>query len=206
MKQILYDMNDTYNDICSEQFYNLFKNYFDDEAFIEILKNQYLSMLKNVMSIDALLDISNLEDAYTIFRKYIETYILSISVVEHPDTSNKFIIHSKYLTYKANGTNYDELKAFYKDKPDGFLQYGYIEDYVDDSILDFRYSIRSVAEVSNVKDYYEWYRISNNFVHNNTSGLFVDLDEGISKLKSMIKISSDYYIKKLMDIIKNLMQ
>lgn len=204
MKQILFDMNDTYKDMCSDQFYNIFKNYFDDEAFINILKNQYESMLKNVMSINALLNISNLEDAYTIFRKYIETYILSISVLNNPDVAHKFIIHFTYLTYKANGTNYDELKAFYKDKPDGFLQYGYIEDYVDSAQEDFRYSIRSVAEVAGVKDYYDWYRISNNFVHNNTNGLSIDIEEGITKLKSLIKISSDYYIKRLMDIINEL--
>lgn len=206
MKKIINDMLAVYKDMQSEQFYNLFSKYFSDATFIETLKNQYASMIRNVKSIDALLSISNLEDAYTIFRKYIETYILSISVIENSDCASKFIKHNTLLTYKANGVNLDMVRSFYKDKPDGFLQYGYIEDKVDSTEEDFRYSIRTVASVSNVIEYYDWYRISNNFVHNNTSGMSIDLEDGINKLISLIRISSEHYIKRLLSIIKELMQ
>ena len=69
--------------------------------------------------------------------------------------------------------SYDD-RQFYKGKPDGFLQYGFIEEYVDTTADDFRYSIRTIAEASNIVSYYDWYRVSNNFVHNNTANLNIE--------------------------------
>ena len=204
MRKIIEKMKTAYKDICSKQFDDTFSEYFNDPKFINIFKKQYYSMIKNSMSIEALLSIGNLEDAYTIFRKYIETYILSISVLENPNVANKFLIHDKYLSYKATNTNISELREFYKDKPDGYLQYGYLEDIVDSSDPDFRYSIRTVAEASNVLEYYDWYRISNNFVHNNVNNVSIDMEDGIEKLIGLMRISSDYFIKRLMDIIKKI--
>ncbi len=204
MIQVLVKMKETYKDIYSKQFEELFNDYFDDPKYIDVFCRQYYSMLKNVESIDALLKIQNYEDAFTIFRKYIETYILSFFVIKHPMCAHKFIIHDKYLTLKSQGELTYEDKKFYKDKPDGFLQYGYIEEFVDTTVPDFRYSIRTVAEVCGIVQYYDWYRISNNFVHNNTTNLNVESMEAYNKIKQMIIESTDKMVDYLKDIIKKI--
>ena len=204
MREILAKMKETYKDIYSKQFEEMFNNYFDDKEYINVFCRQYYSMLKNVESIDALLKIQNYEDAFSIFRKYIETFILSYSVVKFPKISHKFLIHDKYLTLKSQGELTYEDRQFYKGKPDGFLQYGFIEDYVDSSLDDFRYSIKTVADVSEISAYYDWYRISNNFVHNNTTNLNVEGKDAYEKIKQMVKESSDKFILLLKDIIKKM--
>ncbi len=204
MREILSKMKETYKDIYSKQFEQMFSSYFDDFNYIDVFCRQYYSMLKNVESIDALLKIQNTEDAFTIFRKYIETYILSFSVIKHPNIAHKFLVHDKYLQLKTQGELSYEDRQFYKGKPDGFLQYGFIEEYIDTTEEDFRYSIRSVADASGISSYYDWYRISNNFVHNNTANINVEIEEAYSKLKEMIKESSDKLIDFLKDVIKKM--
>ena len=93
MREILAKMKETYKDIYSKQFEQMFQNYFDDKSYIDVFCRQYYSMLKNVESIDALLKIQNYEDAFTIFRKYIETFILSYTILKHPNISSKFLLH-----------------------------------------------------------------------------------------------------------------
>ncbi|MCR5705697.1 MAG: hypothetical protein K6G48_02670 [Acholeplasmatales bacterium] len=197
-------MKETYKDIYSKQFEQMFVHYFDDSKYIDVFCRQYYSMLKNVESIDALLKIQNYEDAFTIFRKYIETFILSYTVLKHPNISGRFLIHDKYLTLKSQGEMSYEDRQFYKGKPDGFLQYGFIEEYVDTTAEDFRYSIRTIAEASDIVSYYDWYRVSNNFVHNNTTNLNVEAKDAYSKIKEMILESSDKMIDFLKDIIKKM--
>ncbi len=204
MREILGKMKETYKDIYSKQFEQMFSSYFDDSTYIDVFCRQYYSMLKNVESIDALLKIHNTEDAFTIFRKYIETFILSFAVIKHPNIAHKFLVHDKYLQLKTQGELSYEDRQFYKGKPDGFLQYGFIEECIDTTSDDFRYSIRSVADASGISSYYDWYRISNNFVHNNTANINVDIEEAYSKLKEMIKESSDKLIDFLKDIIKKM--
>ncbi len=204
MIQVLAKMKETYKDIYSKQFEEMFKDYFDDPKYIDIFCRQYYSMLKNVESIDCLLKIQNYEDAFTIFRKYIETYILSFFVIKHPQCAHKFIVHDKYLTLKSQGELTYEDKKFYKDKPDGYLQYGYVEEFVDSAVEDFRYSIRTVAEVTGIQQYYDWYRISNNFVHNNTTNLYVESAEAYNKIKQMIIESTNKMVDYLKDIIKKI--
>ena len=198
MREILAKMKETYKDIYSKQFEQMFQNYFDDKSYIDVFCRQYYSMLKNVESIDALLKIQNYEDAFTIFRKYIETFILSYTILKHPNISSKFLLHDKYLTLKSQGEmSYDD-RQFYKGKPDGFLQYGFIEEYVDTTADDFRYSIRTIAEASNIVSYYDWYRVSNNFVHNNTANLNIEAKDAYTKILEMISESSD----KMIDFLK----
>ena len=204
MREILAKMKETYKDIYSKQFEKMFSSYFDDIKYIDVFCRQYYSMLKNVESIEALLKIQNYEDAFTIFRKYIETYILSFSVIKHPKIAHKFLTHDKYLTMKSQGELSYEDRLFYKGKPDGYLQYGFIEEYVNSMEEDFRYSIRTVAECSDIAAYYDWYRISNNFVHNNTANLNVEAKDAYEKIKEMIRESSDKMIDYLKDIIKKM--
>jgi len=204
MREILAKMKETYKDIYSKQFEQMFQNYFDDKSYIDVFCRQYYSMLKNVESIDALLKIQNYEDAFTIFRKYIETFILSYTILKYPNISSKFLLHDKYLTLKSQGEmSYDD-RQFYKGKPDGFLQYGFIEEYVDTTSPDFRYSIRTIAEASNIVSYYDWYRVSNNFVHNNTANLNIEAKDAYTKIREMISESSDKMIDFLKDIIKKM--
>ena len=49
---------------------NLFNHYFKNERYLYILIKQYNGLINNVKSIDALLQLDNAEDAFTIFRKY----------------------------------------------------------------------------------------------------------------------------------------
>ncbi len=204
VREIIARMTDTYKDIYSKQFEEIFKKYFNSSQYIKIIRVQYYSMVMNVKSIDALLKIQNLEDAYSIFRKYIETYILMYSVVVHPDVADKFVKHSDYLSQKSQGGLPQDVKNIIKEKPDGYLQYGYLEDYIDTSVEDFRYSLRSVAQVSDIEKFYNWYQITNNFIHNNTMNLSIDVNEGSSKLISMINETENNFVSVVKNIIKKL--
>ncbi|MGM9972234.1 MAG: DUF5677 domain-containing protein [Anaeroplasmataceae bacterium] len=201
MKETLEKMKIALSEISSKQFEELFNNYFNDNAYISYFKRQYNSIYKNALSIDSLLKIGNIEDAFSIFRKYIETYILMNSILVNPNIADRFLLHEKYLSYKATNQNNYELRNFYKDKPDGYLQYGFIESLVEIKDEDYKYTIKEVASVGNIAEYYEWYRLSNNFVHNNTTGLKVDVCDGTRKIKELVKVSSDRFINKLKEII-----
>lgn len=202
MRGIIAKMTEAYKDIYSKQFEDMFKSYFSTPQYIKIIRVQYYSMIMNCKSIEALIKIQNLEDAYSIFRKYIETYILMYSVVTHPDIADKFVLHTEYLLQKSQGgLNYD-VRNILKDKPDGYLQYGYLEKYINTNTDDFRYSLKTVAEVSGIEKFYQWYQITNNFIHNNTMNLSVNANEGSEKLVSMIKETEKQFIDTLKDIIK----
>lgn len=203
MKDSLDTMKIVLDEVLSKQFDIVLTGYFSDDNYINFFKKQYLSIYKNALSIDSLLKLGNIEDAFSIFRKYIETYILMMSILENPSIADKYLIHEKYLSFKASNTNYYELKEFYKNKPDGYLQYGYIEELIDSSDPDFKYTIKDIANVGKISEYYEWYRLSNNFVHNNTTGMNVDVSSGTKKLIELINISSNRFINKLKEIIKS---
>lgn len=202
MRSVIAKMTETYQDMVSKQFEDMFKTYFSTPQYVKIIRVQYYSMAVNCKSIDALIKIQNIEDAYSIFRKYIETFILMYSVVVHPDTALKFVNHTNYLSQKSQGGLPYEVKNMLRDKPDGYLQYGYLEDYVDTNVEDFRYSLKSVAEASGIEKFYTWYQITNNFIHNNTMNLSVNVEEGAAKLVSMINETQAQFVSVLKDIIK----
>lgn len=204
MRKIIANMTETYKDIYSKEFEELFKSYFSTPQYIKILRVQYYSMVINCKSIEALIKIQNIEDAYSIFRKYIETYILMYSVVKFPQTASKFVTHTNYLSQKSQGGLSYEIRNMLKEKPDGYLQYGYLEGYIDENVEDFRYSLKSVAEACDIEKFYNWYQITNNFIHNNTMNLSINAEEGAQKIVSMITETEKQFVSTLKEVIKRL--
>ncbi len=204
MNESIEKMKIIIEEISSKRFEILFFGYFSDDKYINYFIKQYISIYKNVLSIDSLIKIGNIEDAYTIFRKYIETYIIMNCIIENPNIASKYLIHDKFLSYKANNNNKYDIKDFCKDKPEGFIQYGFISDIIEIKDDSFRYTIREVAKAGKIEDYYDWYRLSNNFVHNNTTNLNIDISLGTKKLINLINVSTDRFINKIKEIIKKL--
>ena len=102
-------------------------NYYDNKFYAYIFLKQYEQLCSNIKSINALLTIDSVEDAYTIFRKYLETYFIMMSIYENKDIVGKYMVHDAYVGYKACGEKMDEIKLFIRDKPEGFLEYGYLD-------------------------------------------------------------------------------
>ena len=83
-KNIL-DFKEQYSKLkIQENLQELYK-YYRNKKYIAILLKQYNGILKNLESINLLVSYALYEDAFTIFRKYIETYFIIISIYEHPD-------------------------------------------------------------------------------------------------------------------------
>jgi hypothetical protein len=78
------------------------------------------------------------------------------------------------------------VKTFTNNKPDGFLEYGFIEELVDSKAIGFKYTIKSIAQVSDQLKYYKWYKISSNFVHNNLNQVSINKVELKEKLFTMV--------------------
>ena len=60
-------------------------HYFENKNYILIFINQYNNLLTNMKSITLLEEAGNLNDGFTILRKYLETYFIMMSVIVHPD-------------------------------------------------------------------------------------------------------------------------
>ena len=173
-----------------EEFYNQIKNninqynrYFKNERYLYILIKQYNGLISNIKSINALLQIDNPEDAFTIFRKYLETYLIMMSVLKNKQIVNLYVEHDKILGKKVCKLDVNEVKQYCLGKPDGFLEYGYLESVIDTSREDFKYTMRDVAKAANLYYFYDkGYRISNNFVHNNLTSVNINTNDLKQKL------------------------
>ena len=166
-----------YDEMRKDENIQKLYRYYKDKKYLVLLFKQINGLIKNLKSISALIDIDNIEDSFTIFRKYLETYFIIMSIAEHPDLTGDYIIHDKYLSMKACKKDMNKVKSFSDGKPDGFLEYGYLDKYLTiDS--DFKYTARRAAEVANVIEYSDYYKMCNNFVHNNLTSVNVDLKDG----------------------------
>ena len=155
--------------------------YFKNKTYLVIFLKQYNGLIINLKSIDLLVNASNVEDALTIFRKYLETYFIMMSIIEHPDLVESYVKHDIYIGKKVCKKDLNEVKSFCSGKPDGYLEYGYLEKYVDIDD-DFKYTTKTVAEVANVLNFHVWYKMCNNFVHNNLTSVSVDSKDALSSL------------------------
>jgi len=149
--------------------------------FIKIEK-----ILQNYRSIQLLLEGDFIEDSYTVFRKFLETYFMVFVNLSNPNIINRYLIHEHFLTLKVIGHSLQEVKTFTNNKPDGFLEYGFIEALVDSKSIGFKYTIKSIAQVSDQLKYYKWYKISSNFVHNNLNQVSINKVELKEKLFTMV--------------------
>ena len=176
--------------------------YFKNKTYLVLFLKQYNGLIINLKSIKLLVNASNIEDALTIFRKYLETYFIMMSIIEHPDLVDSYVKHDVYISKKACKKDIKKVKAFCSGKPDGFLEYGYLEKYVDVDD-DFKYTTKVVAEVGNVSNFHIWYKMCNNFVHNNLTSVNVDLSDGKETLLQGIEKTSNLLnekIKKILDL------
>lgn len=170
------------------------------KRYLVILDWQIDKISNNLNTIDCLIKQEYIEDAYTIFRKMLETFFLIESVLVNPQVARTYIIHEDKLSKKViNNYRTDEVKAFVEGKPDGYLEYGFIEKLVDTSEDGFKYTIKTVANAAGVGDLYKWYRITSNFVHNNLTQFKINKLDLSAKLITMC----DTITKKLLETINN---
>lgn len=174
--------------------------YFKNKTYLVLFLKQYNGLITNLISIDLLINANNIEDALTIFRKYLETYFIMMSIIEHPDLVDSYVRHDIYISKKACKKDLNEVKSFCSGKPDGFLEYGYLEKYVDVDD-DFKYTTKVVAEVGNVFNFHIWYKMCNNFVHNNLTSVNVDLSDGKETLLQGVEKTSNLLNKKINKIL-----
>ena len=170
------------------------------KRYLVILEWQIDKISDNLNTIDCLLEKEYIEDAYTIFRKMLETFFLVESVLVNPQIARTYIIHEDKLSKKVmNNYRTDEVKAFVEGKPDGYLEYGFVEQLVDTSEEGFKYTIKTVANAAGVGDLYKWYRVTSNFVHNNLTQFKINKPDLSTKLITMC----DTVTNKLLETINN---
>ena len=181
---------------------NKYNYYFKNERYLLILVKQYSGLIRNVKAINALIEINDAEDAFTIFRKYLETYLIMMSVLNNKNLVDLYVEHDKYIGKKACKIDLNEVKAFCKNKTDGYLEYGYLESVVDTSDSDFKYTMKTVAKAAGLYNLYtKGYKISNNFVHNNLTSVNIDVEDLKNKLVKLCSKSIEDMIFKYKEII-----
>lgn len=201
MQNLIDDMKQLQKKLNSKEAIKKLVSYYGDKFYVLVLLKQYERLIVNMKSICALLGIDSIEDSYTIFRKYIETYAIMMSVYENRTVVKKYMLHDYYIGYKACGEKKDEIKNFVLGEPEGFLEYGYLEGVVDTSDQDFKYTMKTVCKAAQLDEYYQWYRQCNNFVHNNLSSVKIDPFEGKTKLIEKCRKSFNHYKNKLQLIL-----
>ena len=194
------DLSQIKTKLCEKSFQiNLYKQT-QAKRYLIILEWQIDKISNNLKTIDCLIKKEYIEDAYTIFRKMLETFFLIESVLVNPQVARTYIIHEDKLSKKViNNYRTDEVKAFIEGKPDGYLEYGFVEKIVDTSEEGFKYTIKTVANAAGVSDLYKWYRITSNFVHNNLTQFKINKLDLSTKLITMC----DTIAKKLLETINN---
>lgn len=174
MKAILHNMELCLSTMKEENNLQKLYHYFKNKHYILIFINQYNNLMTNMKSITLLEEAGNLNDGFTILRKYLETYFIMMSLIVHPDLVEKYIKHNEMLGLKACKKDLGKVKAFIKEKPNNYLEYGYLEKYIDQNQKTFKYSAKSAALVGNVLQFHRYYQMSNNFVHNNLTSVKID--------------------------------
>lgn len=200
MQELVIKMQEHYELMRETDNVQKLYSYFKNKKYLVLFLKQYNGLITNMKSIALLVDIGNVEDSFTIFRKYLETYFIMMSIIEHPDLVENYIQHDVYIGMKVCKKNLDKINAFCDGKQDGFLEYGYLEKYVeiDDN---FKYTSRVVAEIANVSNFYYWYKMCNNFVHNNLTSVNVDLSDGKEVIIQACIKTMDYMCNKINQIL-----
>lgn len=175
--------------------------YFNELEYVHVFATEIKALRTNLQSIEVLLEEHLFEDAMTIFRKYLETYLSLSSIVKHPELSGKYLLHNKLIGQKACGENLEDIKRIISNNPKGYLEYGYLASLGNVTNKYGNYTVRSVAKASELLNYYDWYRKSSNFVHNNLASTNYDIQSGKASLKSWINMSLDRLVKSIHKII-----
>lgn len=177
-------------------------HYFKDKNYMAIFYKQFNCLISNLNSIEILVNANYIEDAFTIFRKYLETYFTLMCIVNHPDLVFDYLKHNEYLMDKSTGNNKNKLKEIRENHPDGYLEYGYVEKYLDDKKIE-KYTNKMVATVAGVKQFYQYYNKCSNFVHNNLTSVKIDLTKAKNALNIEIKNTIELLVRKVNKIINS---
>ena len=82
------------------------------KRYLIILEWQIDKISNNLNTIDCLIKKEYIEDAYTIFRKMLETFFLIESVLVNPQVARTYIIHEDKLSKKViNNYKTDEVNT-----------------------------------------------------------------------------------------------
>lgn len=200
MQELVIKMQEFYELMRKDDNVQKLYKYFRNKKYLVLFLKQYNGLISNIKSIELLVNAGNLEDSFTIFRKYLETYFIMMSIIEHPELVEDYIQHDIYIAMKACKKNHNKIKAFCDGKPDGFLEYGYLEKYVEIED-DFKYTLKTVAEIANISNFHYLYKMCNNFVHNNLTFVNVDFGDGKETVIQACTKTIDYMCSKICSIL-----
>lgn len=200
MIQILNEMKEKYTFLRNDDNVQKVYHYFKDKKYIAIFYKQFNCLISNLNSIEILVNANSIEDAFTIFRKYLETYFTLMSVINHPDLVQEYLKHDQYITNKLMGYSKNEIKELRLNHIDGFIEYGYIDKYLNERDFD-KYTMHQVAKVAGVEKFYNYYKKCNNFVHNNLTSVNVNLKDAESALSKYITNTIKYLLNEINKVI-----
>lgn len=200
MNQILNEMKEKYTFLRNDDNVQKLYHYFKDKKYIAIFFKQFNCLISNLNSIEILVNANSIEDAFTIFRKYLETYFILMSVINHPDLVQEYLKHDQYITDKVMGYNKNKIKELRTNHIDGYIEYGYIDKYLTERNFD-KYNIHQVSKVAGVEKYYIYYKKCNNFVHNNLTSINVNLDDAKDALEKGVNNTVKYLLCVINNII-----
>ena len=200
MNELLKEMESCYSFLRENDNVQKFYRYFKDKKFLALLFKQYQCLLSNLKSIEVLIGANAVEDAFTIFRKYLETYFNILCLINHPDLVPAYMKHTKYISDKVMGNNKQEIKEIRTNHPDGYIEYGYIGKYIEEEGIE-KYTIRMLAKVAGVEQFYEYYKKCNNFVHNNLVSIKVDDSQANEVLYKQVINTTNLLICRVNEIV-----
>ena len=93
MQKLIDEMKQFQETLNSKESIKKLVSYYGDKFYVLVFLKQYERLVVNMKSIEALLEIDSIEDSYTIFRKYIETYSIMMSVYENRTVVKKYMTH-----------------------------------------------------------------------------------------------------------------
>ena len=200
MNQILNEMKEKYTFLRNDDNVQKLYHYFKDKKYIAIFFKQFNCLISNLNSIEILVNANSIEDAFTIFRKYLETYFILMSVINYPDLVQEYLKHDQYITDKVMGYNKNKIKELRTNHIDGYIEYGYIDKYLTERNFD-KYNIHQVSKVAGVEKYYIYYKKCNNFVHNNLTSINVNLEDAKDALEKGVNNTVKYLLCVINNII-----
>jgi hypothetical protein len=200
MNDILISMQEELKPMRDDSNIQKLYKYFKNKTYLVLFLKQYNGLIINLKSIELLVNANNIEDALTISRKYLETYFIMMSIIEHPVLVESYVKHDIYIGKKVCKKDLNEVKSFCSGKPDGYLEYGYLEKYVDIDD-DFKYTTKIVAEVGNVLNFHIWYKMCNNFVHNNLTSVSVNSKDALESFVQGVERTTSYLKNRIENIL-----
>ncbi|MDY0276682.1 MAG: DUF5677 domain-containing protein [Acholeplasma sp.] len=186
-----------------EQKENLKKldKYFLSHEFIYIFITNLKVICNNLISIDALIKIDQFEDAMSIFRKYIETYLLLLSVLENPTIASIYAKHNFLIGQRACGKDTENIEKLIRNNPKNFLEYGYLEKLINNYDSKTSLSMSDVARAAKKQDFHRWYKVASNFMHNSLVSTKTDKEHGIERLNEWMSTSVSYLVNRVSSAI-----